>query len=89
MAQPTQPTLTERHFSVRELAENWGLSPVAIRRLFRNELGVIRFGKENKGHRRDYVTLLIPASVAERVYRRCMCPGLIPHPDQDKRKAGT
>ena len=84
-----QPTLMEHHFSVKELAEMWGLSPVAVRRLFRNEPGVIRFGKENKRHRRDYVTLRIPASVAERVYRRCMCPGLIPHLDQDKRKAGT
>ena len=89
MAQPAQPTLMEHHFSVKELAEMWGLSPVAVRRMFRNESGVIRFGKENKGHIRDYVTLRIPASVAERVYRRCMCPGLIPHLDQDKRKAGT
>ena len=89
MAQPAQPTLTERHFSVRELAENWGLSPAAIRRLFRNEPGVLRFGKQNKGHRRDYVTIRVPASVAERVYRRCMCPGVIPLLDQDKRKAGT
>lgn len=84
-----QPALTERHFSIRELAESWGLSPAAIRRLFRNEPGVIRFGKENKGHRRDYVTLRVPASVAERVYRRCMCPGIIPHLDHDKRKAGA
>ena len=84
-----QPTLMERHFSVKELAEMWGLSPVAVRRLFGNEPGVIRFGKENKGHTRDYVTLRIPASVAERVYRRCMCRGLIPHLDQHKRKAGT
>ena len=89
MAQPAQPTLTERHFSVGELAENWGLSPAAIRRLFCNEPGVIRFGKEIKGHKRAYVTIRIPASVAERVYRRCMCPGLIPHLDPDKRKAGN
>jgi hypothetical protein len=67
------PTLTERHYSVKEIAELWRLSPTAIRRLFRNEPGVLRFGKEHRGHQREYMTLRIPASVAERVYRRSIC----------------
>jgi AraC-like DNA-binding protein len=79
--------LTERHYSVKELAQMWGLSATAIRRLFRDEPGVLRFGKEKRGHQRDYVTLRIPASVAERVYRRCARPGLVPSGDQDKMKA--
>jgi predicted transcriptional regulator len=79
--------LTERHYSVKDLAEMWGLSPAAIRRLFRDEPGVLRFGKEKRGHRRDYMTLRIPASVAERVYRRCTRPGFVTVPDQDKKKA--
>jgi AraC-like DNA-binding protein len=70
--------LTERHYSVKELAQLWGLSATAIRRMFRNEPGVLRFGRENKGHQRDYVTLRIPVSVAERVYRRCLRPNLVP-----------
>jgi hypothetical protein len=70
--------LTEPHYSVKEIAQMWSLSAAAIRRMFRNEPGVLRFGKQNKGHRRDYVTLRIPVSVAERVYRRCMRPGLMP-----------
>jgi hypothetical protein len=69
--------LTERHYNVKELAEMWGLSPAAVRRLFRNEPGVLRFGREKKGHQRDYVTLRIPACVAARVYRRCRRPGLV------------
>ena len=80
--------LSERHYSVKDLAQVWGLSPTAVRRLFRNEPGVIRFGAQRKGHTRDYVTLRIPASVAERVYRRCMCPGLLSMPDQDRKKVG-
>ena len=40
------PTLTERHYSAKEIAELWGLSPAAIRRLFRDEPGVLCFGKE-------------------------------------------
>ena len=64
----------------------WGMSSAAIRRLFRNEPGVLRFGKEKRGHKRDYVTLRIPDSVAERVYCRCMRPGFQAMPDQDKKK---
>ncbi len=80
--------LSERHYSVKQLAQMWGLSAVAIRRMFRNEPGVLRFGKENNGHRRDYVTLRIPASVAERVYRRCLRPNLVRKPEQDRKKGG-
>ena len=80
-------TLTERHYSVKEVAQMWALSPTAIRRLFRNEPGVLRFGKEKRGHQRDYVTLRIPASVAERVYRRMMRPGFVTGADQDKMRA--
>ena len=79
--------LTERHFSANELAELWGLSPAAIRRMFRNEPGVLRFGKEKKGHQRDYVTLRIPLSVAERVYRRCMRPDPVSAPEEGRKRA--
>ena len=79
-------TLNERHFSVKDVATMWGLSPAAIRRMFRNEPGVLRFGKEKHGHQRDYVTLRIPESIAERVYRRCMRPGLVSPLAGDTRK---
>ena len=65
----------------------WGLSPAAIRRLFRDEPGVLRFGREKRGHQRDYVTLRIPTRVAERVYRRMIRPGFLPSADRDKMKA--
>jgi hypothetical protein len=81
------PSLTERHYSVKEVAQMLALSPKAIRCQFRNEPGVLRFGKVKRGHQRDYVTLRIPASVLERVYRRMMCPGSVPSADRDKRKA--
>lgn len=64
----------EPHYTVKELAGKWHLSPVAIRRLFRNEPGILRYGRPKKGHRRDYVTVRIPHSVAERVYRRLVVP---------------
>jgi predicted transcriptional regulator len=79
-------TLNERHFSVKDVATMWGLSPAAIRRMFRNEPGVLRFGKEKPGHQRDYVTLRIPESIVERVYRRCMRPGLVSQSAGNARK---
>ena len=80
--------LAEPHFTVKRLAEMWSMSQTAIRRLFRDEPGVLCFGKEKRGHQREYMTLRIPASVAERVYRRSMRPGFVPNADLDKTKAG-
>lgn len=63
---------TERHYSVVEVAELWNLSPSAVRRLFQNEPGVLAIGEPRPkfGRRRGKVTLRIPQSVFERVYRR-------------------
>ena len=78
MNQPA--TFAEHHYRAKDLAALWGLSPTAIRRLFRDEPGVLRYARPKKGHQRDYASLRIPASVAERVYRRC----LLPDPHQPK-----
>jgi hypothetical protein len=65
---PVSPAL-ERHYSVNEIAELWGLSPDATRRIFRNEPGVVEI-RNNRGTRtRRYGTLRIPESVVERVHR--------------------
>jgi transcriptional regulator GlxA family with amidase domain len=62
-------TTFERHYSVEELAEMWQMSDDFVRRLFLREGGVVVFYNQRPG-RRVYRTLRIPASVAERVYRR-------------------
>ncbi len=61
--------MVERHYSVLELAELWNLSDDYIRKLFRDEPGVISWVRHRPGRRR-YVILRIPESVALRVYRR-------------------
>ena len=74
---PAEPSATgapgsafERHYKPRELARLWGFDESTIRRLFQDEPGVFKVGKpENANGRRAYVSLRIPASVAERVYR--------------------
>lgn len=60
----------ERHYSVDEIARLWNLSKDSVRRLFRNELGVIAISPRQRRGTRSYVTLRIPESVAERVHRR-------------------
>ena len=59
----------ERHYSVEELTELWGMSDDFVRRLFLHEPGVIIFYRQQPG-KRVYRTLRIPASVALRVHRR-------------------
>lgn len=53
----------ERHYSPQEIAELWGLSADKVRRIFRNESGVLVI----EGR---HLTIRIPQSVAERVHRR-------------------
>ena len=61
----------ERHYSVAEIAAMWNLSVDAVRKLFRHERGVLAIGDRNpKRGKRPYLTLRIPQSVLERVYRQ-------------------
>jgi hypothetical protein len=62
--------LSERHYTVTEVAEVWKLSPDKVRRLFDGESGVLVFENKSAFSRRRYRTLRIPQSVFERVYRR-------------------
>lgn len=61
--------LREKHYSVIELATIWNLSDDLVRKLFRNEPGVVHITQHKPG-RRHWDHLLIPESVALRVYRR-------------------
>jgi len=61
-------TLLERHYGVQELASAWRLGQNTVRRMFENELGVLRVGKSFRRGGRGYVTLRIPESVAMRVH---------------------
>jgi hypothetical protein len=69
--------MAEKHFKPEELAELWGVSAQTIRDLFKEEPGVLRVVKDDKPkHKRAYVTMRIPESVAERVHTRlCAVPG--------------
>jgi hypothetical protein len=55
-------------YTPAELAHRWKLSEQSIRRLFRDVPGVFVMSN-NSRRKREYVTLRIPASVAERVWQ--------------------
>ncbi len=61
---------SERHYTLAELAQLWGLSEKTIRRIFSEEPGVVKWGHDEGRLKRAYVTLRVPESVVERVHRR-------------------
>jgi hypothetical protein len=61
----------EPHYSVQVLAELWRLDESTVRRIFEAAPGVLRLGNETRRNgKRNYFTLRIPASVAEREHQR-------------------
>jgi hypothetical protein len=67
----SSPSSLEPHYSVQVLAELWRLDESTIRRIFEGAPGVLRLGNERRrSGKREYFTLRIPASIAEREYQR-------------------
>jgi hypothetical protein len=60
----------QRHYSISEIAELWGLDEKTVRRLFASEPGVVELANEETRTKRSYVTRRIPESVLRRVHRR-------------------
>lgn len=60
----------ERHFSIQEIADLWGLCENSVRELFKEEPGVIRIQRPRSRYKRAYTTLRVPKSVLERVHCR-------------------
>jgi AraC-like DNA-binding protein len=67
----TESAYAERHYTVDEIAAIWNMSKDAVRRIFRNEEGVLVLGRKNRSSdKRPYATLRIPESVLSRVHRQ-------------------
>lgn len=61
----------EHHFTPKEIAKLWNKDEDTIRRIFRNEPGVLCLESMNRRKRtRRYVSLSIPESVVARVHQR-------------------
>ena len=74
MAQPLNyaALATERHYSVQQVADMWGISAEKVRLLFRNEPGVLKLSApailRNRKHK-PHELLRIPASVLARLHQ--------------------
>lgn len=63
-------TAFEKHYSVQQIAKLWGLSDDTIRRIFQNEVGVVKIGSSETRFKRKRIQLSIPESVLQRVYKK-------------------
>lgn len=59
--------IEEKKYTSEELAELLKLHPTTVRKMFVDEVGVIRLGSAGRRGKRQYFSLRIPASVAARV----------------------
>jgi hypothetical protein len=60
----------EKHWSVNEVAEAWGVSTDLVRDVFKDEDGVLVIDRPGTRVKRGYSTMRIPESVLEAVYAR-------------------
>ena len=71
--------MLETCYSVQQIAEAWNVSEETVRRLFRDEPGVIHIGEGTKllgrKYKRRYFVLRVPESVVERVRVRLLHQG--------------
>jgi hypothetical protein len=71
MQQQQSVASTEPHYTAEQVAEFWHLDANSVRRVFRDEPGVLKFGNGKSTYqKRAYTTIRIPQSVLDRVYRR-------------------
>jgi hypothetical protein len=61
----------ERHFRIGELSRMWGLGRETVRKLIKDDPGVlkIRFGSK-----KSHTTYSVPASAARRIHTRLLNP---------------
>ena len=71
---PARRHTLDRHYSVQEVADLWGLNPQTIRKIFQYEEGVLVIEKPlpqlTRTKRKPRATLRIPESVMHRVHER-------------------
>lgn len=64
----------EKHYSINEISQLWGLSQRTVRRIFEREPGVVELTNHRSRLKRTYVTRRIPESVLRRVHRKLQKP---------------
>jgi hypothetical protein len=62
--------VSEKHYTIAEIAEQWGISTDLARDTFADEPGVLTFDRPRTRVKRGYSTMRIPESVLVRVHTR-------------------
>lgn len=70
LAEGSTSTMLEPHYTVQFLSELWRFSEDTVQRWFEDEPGVLRSGVDGKRGRKRRISIRIPRTVADRVYRR-------------------
>jgi hypothetical protein len=65
-------TTFEKHFRVAELAELWGLGRETVRKLVKDDPGVIKI---RMGRKKSHTVYSVPESVAARIHTRLLNAG--------------
>mgnify|MGYP001546706958 CR=1 FL=1 len=65
----TESTTFERHYRIGELAELWGLGRETVRKLIKDDPGVI---KVKIGRKKAHTVYSVPMSVACRIHTRLL-----------------
>jgi hypothetical protein len=66
----TNLIVNEKHYSVAEIAQQWGISTDLVRDTFKGEPGVLKFVRPGSRVKRGYSMIRIPESVLVRVHTR-------------------
>jgi hypothetical protein len=70
VVQPTERAeFLEKHYTVGELAEAWGLVEDTIRPWFIDVPGVLKIEHKLRKGKRGYLVMRVPESIARKIYR--------------------
>jgi hypothetical protein len=71
MPDPLNASAFERHYRIGELARIWGLGRETVRKLVKDEPGVIRI---RLGRKKAHTVYSVPESAAQRIHTRLLNP---------------
>ena len=63
----------QKHYTPQEIAVLWSVSTNTVRRMFRDEAGVLEFGSDETRWSRKRKVMRIPESVLRRVHEQLHC----------------
>lgn len=66
---PIDMTFAEKHYRINDLAKMWGLGRETVRKLVKDDPGVVKL---KKGVKSANVTYTVPESAARRIHTRLL-----------------